>query len=142
MKLGLRQLTSFAVFGALVLTTGLIAADKHKLKKVPAGVAQMDDSKRTLHALNRMTFGPRPGEAERVAAMGIDKWFEQQLHPEKIDDHALEARLAPFRTLNMDAKAMFQTFPPPQVAKMVENGRVSMPRDPEKRAVYEAMIAK
>src|SRR5207302_503685 len=74
--------------------------------------------------------------------MGIDKWFEQQLHPEKIDDRALEARLSPFRTLNMDAKAMFETFPPPQIAKMVENGRVSLPRDPEKRAVYEAMIAK
>lgn len=141
MELRLRRVTGFALVAALISTSGLIAADKHK-KKTATGMPQMDDSKRALHALNRLTFGARPGEAERVASMGVDKWFEQQLHPEKIDDHALDARLAGFRTLNMDAKTMFQTFPPPQVAKMVEKGRVSVPRDPEKRAVYEAMMAK
>ena len=46
----------------------------------------MDDQKRALHALNRLTFGPRPGDVERVTAIGVDKWIDQQLHPEKIDD--------------------------------------------------------
>ena len=58
----------------------------------------MDEQKRALHALNRLTFGPRPGDVDRVTAMGVDKWIDQQLHPEKIDDRALDARLAPFRT--------------------------------------------
>ena len=53
-----------------------------------------DEQKRALHALNRLAFGPRPGDVERVAAMGVDKWIDQQLHPDKIDDHALDARLA------------------------------------------------
>ncbi|HKD91902.1 MAG TPA: DUF1800 family protein, partial [Terriglobales bacterium] len=140
MKLGQRHLAFFAALAIVISATALIAADKHKPNKT--GIPQMDEGKHALHALNRLTFGPRPGEAERVAAMGVDKWFEQQLHPEKINDQALNARLAGFRTLNMDAKAMFETFPPPQIAKMAENGRVSIPRDPEKRAVYEAMIAK
>src|SRR5215468_3386419 len=40
--------------------------------------------------LNRLTFGPRPGDAERVRAMGIDKWIDLQLHPDRIEDHAAE----------------------------------------------------
>jgi len=43
--------------------------------------------------------------------MGLDNWFEQQLHPEKISDDALEARLAPLRTIRMSPKEMVQNFP-------------------------------
>src|SRR4051794_24068849 len=110
-------------------------------KKKPAPTP-MDERERALHALNRLTFGPRPGDVERVTAMGVDKWIEQQLHPEKIDDSALQARLAGFRTLNMDAKAMLQNFPPPQEIKQMERRGGSLPHDPEKRAIYEAAIDK
>jgi uncharacterized protein (DUF1800 family) len=102
--------------------------------------AQMDDSKRALHALNRLTFGPRPGDIEKVNAIGVDKWIDQQLSPEKIDDSALLARLEPFRTLQMDARTMVENFPPPQALKAVADGRLRMPSDPNKRAVYEAQL--
>ena len=46
-----------------------------------------------LQALNRLGFGPRPGDLERVKEMGLQKWIDQQLHPESIDDSALDARL-------------------------------------------------
>src|SRR5207249_10495041 len=52
--------------------------------------SQMPEQKRAMHALNRLTFGPRPGDSNRVMAMGVDQWIDQQLHPDKIDDHALE----------------------------------------------------
>ena len=55
-------------------------------KKQNAAALEMDEHKRVFHALNRLTFGPRPGDAERVKSMGIDKWIDLQLHPEKIDD--------------------------------------------------------
>ena len=100
----------------------------------------MDEQKRALHALNRLAFGPRPGDVERVAAMGVDKWIDQQLHPEKIDDRALDARLAPFRTLRMDTREMVENFPPPQVIKAIAEGRQSMPSDSARRAVYEAQM--
>src|SRR5262249_30931375 len=103
--------------------------------------APMDDDKRIVHALNRFTFGVRPGDVERVRSMGLDKWFDQQLHPEKMDDSAAEARLTPFRTLKMSSKEMVENFPPPQVLKAIENGRMSMPSDPGKRAVYESRMA-
>jgi uncharacterized protein (DUF1800 family) len=67
-------------------------------------------------------------------------WIDQQLHPEKIDDHALDARLAPFRTLRMDTRELVENFPPPQVIKAIAEGKQSLPSDSAKRAVYEAQL--
>jgi uncharacterized protein (DUF1800 family) len=130
----------------LVSTAALLAGDKKSKSKsaraVPSATqTPMEDDKRVVHALNRFTFGIRPGDVERVKAMGLDKWFDEQLHPEKIDDSAVEARLTPFRTLNMSTKEMVENFPPPQVLKAIENGRMSMPSDPTKKAVYESRMA-
>jgi len=102
--------------------------------------SQMPEQKRAIHALNRLTFGPRPGDTNRVMAMGVDQWIDQQLHPDKIDDHALEARLAPLRTLRMDTREIVENFPPDQVIKVVAEGKQSLPSDPSKRAVYEAQL--
>src|SRR5579864_5755053 len=132
----------------LTSTAALLAGDK-KSKSKPTGAdaappvtqIQMEDDKRIVHALNRFTFGIRPGDVERVKAIGVDKWFDEQLHPEKIDDSAIEARLAPFRTLKMSTKEMVENFPPQQVLKAIENGRMSMPSDPGKKAVYESRMA-
>jgi len=117
----------------------LAAGDKKTKSKSAETLSQMDDDKRIVHALNRLTFGVRPGDVERVRAIGLDKWFDQQLHPEKIDDSATEARLAPF--LKMSTREMVENFPPPQILKAVENRRMSMPSDPAKRAIYESRIA-
>jgi len=127
------------VLGLLVVIPAILLAAKAKERKHAA--ARMDEDKKIVHALNRFTFGVRPGDVERVRAMGLDKWFDQQLHPEKINDNAVEARLAPLRTLKMSTREMVENFPPPQVLKAVENGRLSMPRDPAKRAIYESRIA-
>jgi uncharacterized protein (DUF1800 family) len=115
----------------------ILAFGKRKDQKV---ATQMPEPKRALHALQRLTFGPRPGEVDRVAAMGVDKWIDLQLNPNKIDDSNLDARLAPFRTLRMDTREIVENFPPQPVIKAVMDGRQQMPSDPVKRAVYEAQI--
>ena len=131
----------------LISTAVLFAGDKKSKAKhqdstsSSAAPMQMEDDKRIVHALNRFTFGVRPADVERVRSEGLDKWFDEQLHPEKIDDGALESRLAPFRTLKMSTKEMVENFPPPQVLKAIENGRMSMPHDPAKKAVYESRMA-
>lgn len=122
---------------ALCASASLIAVEKNK-KSAAAG--RMDEEKRALHALNRLSFGPRPGDVEKVRAMGVDKWIEQQLNPSKGDDAALEARLAPLRTLHMSTREMMEEFPPPQVIRAIAEGRLSLPSDPQRRAVYEAQI--
>jgi len=131
----------------LVLATVLLTVGSFALfvlvasgKKSASTSTQIDEHKRALHALQRLTFGPRPGDVERVSAMGVDKWIDLQLHPDRIDDKPLEARLAPFRTLHMDTREIVENFPPPQVIKAVMDGRESMPSDPVKRAVYKAQI--
>lgn len=45
------------------------------------------------HVLNRLAFGARPGDVEHIQRIGTERWIEQQLHPERIDDGAVEARL-------------------------------------------------
>ena len=130
----------------LISTAVLFAGDKKPKAKHPdsntsAAAVPMEDDKRIIHALNRFTFGARPADVEKVRAEGLDKWFDEQLHPEKIDDGALESRLVPFRTLKMSTREMVENFPPPQVLKAIENGRMSMPHDPAKKAVYESRMA-
>lgn len=136
-----RKAVVLLTIAALISAVALVAADKKSKKKNSNDPAQMDQDKKIQHALNRFTFGPRPGDVEAVRAMGLDKWFELQLHPDKIDDAALETRLTPFRTLKMSTKEMVENFPPPQLVKQLEKGRGSMPSDPAKRAIYESRMA-
>jgi uncharacterized protein (DUF1800 family) len=75
-----------------------------------------------------------------VLAIGVDKWIDQQLHPEKIDDSALDARLTQFRTLRMDTREIVENFPSEQMIKAVADGKQSLPSDPLKRAVYQAQL--
>src|SRR5271170_1044978 len=81
---------------ALLLAAGVTAqlALGSRKDKLP-NATQMDAQKRAVHALNRLTFGPRPGDVAQVTRIGVDKWIELQLHPDKIDDSALAAKLAP-----------------------------------------------
>ena len=133
---------SLLIPAALVFAIGCISltATAWKKEKKIAAAAQMDPHTQALHALQRLTFGPRPGDIERVTAMGLDKWIDQQLHPEHIDDSALDARLAPFRTLHMDTREMVENFPPGPVIRAVMEGKKPMPSDPVKRAIYQAQI--
>ena len=98
------------------------------------------EQRRALHALNRLTFGPRPGDVQQVAAMGVDRWIDLQLHPEKINDDALDGHLQTFRTLRMSSKDLAEDFPDGQELNQVLNGKKSMPSDPALRMVYQVQI--
>ncbi len=112
-----------------------------KKKQLPASSGSTEH-RRAVHALNRITFGPRPGDVQQVEAVGVDHWIDLQLHPEKIKDSRLESRLAPFRTLRMSAKELAEDFPDGQTIRQVMDGKQSMPSDPAKRAVYQVLTAR
>ena len=112
--------------------------EKDKAASSPNDTAQ----RRALHALNRLTFGSRPGDVQQVMAMGVDQWIDLQLHPKKIDDSALDARLEPLRTLRMSAKEIAEDFPDGQAINQVRNGKRGMPSDPARRAVYQVQLAR
>src|SRR5579862_7932037 len=88
----------------LGLSLGLLCAAPHLLAKKTKIPEATNDQRQALHALNRLTFGPRPGDLQNVTRMGVQRWIDLQLHPERIDDHALNARLEAFRTLRMSTK--------------------------------------
>ncbi len=123
-----------------VLLAGLAITQFALARKTVPPTGAMDDQKRAVHALNRLTFGPRPGDLDRVAQMGVDKWIDLQLHPEKIDDSALNVRLAAFRTLRMSTHELVENFPTREIIKQVSDGKAPMPGDPSLHAVYEAQI--
>jgi uncharacterized protein (DUF1800 family) len=75
---------------------------------VPPGAPTERDG--IIHVLNRITFGPRPGDVEAVQKMGLRNYIEQQLHPESIDDSAVEQELAGFDILQMSAQQLAQLF--------------------------------
>ncbi len=95
-----------------------------------------------MHALDRLTFGPRPGDLQQVTAMGVDKWIDLQLHPEKINDKGVDERLAAFRTLRMSSHEIAENFPDQQIIRQVLEGRKNMPNDPARRAIYQVQIAR
>src|ERR1700691_6012554 len=56
-------------------------------------ITELNEDQAILHALNRLAYGPRPGDVERIRQMVLEKWIDQQLHPESIDDSALNTRV-------------------------------------------------
>src|SRR5438105_250171 len=83
---------------AFVLITGATSDNK------------LTDRQRALHALNRLAFGPRPGEVDAVMKDGVNVWIEQQLHPEGIPDRAVEARIAALPTMKMSNAQIVKTY--------------------------------
>jgi uncharacterized protein (DUF1800 family) len=64
-----------------------------------------------VHLLNRITYGPRPGDVERIGAIGWDAFLEQQLHPERIDDSALDRQMAAYPSLAMSNTERIAAYP-------------------------------
>ncbi len=90
--------------------------DKKFKGKLP--ITELTEDEAIMHAMNRLGYGPRPGDVERIRKMGLEKWVDQQLHPDSIDDAALDQRLQRYPTLNMSAKKLIDEFPQPgQVIK-------------------------
>ena len=65
------------------------------------------------HVLSRLTYGARPGDPERVRAIGVSAWIDRQLRPRTIDDAATERALAELTTLQMPITALLREYPRP-----------------------------
>ena len=79
-------------------------------------IQELSEEEAIGHALNRLGFGPRPGDVERVRAMGLEGWIKRQLQPETLDDSRVMARLERYPTLTMSASELLRAFPQPQPA--------------------------
>jgi uncharacterized protein (DUF1800 family) len=134
-----------------ILSSVLIAFSSgiYAKKKAPGPLAsqmpmpQMTADQKVLHALNRLTFGPRPGDLDAVNQQGLDQWIERQLNPRDIPENAvLEAKLAPLDTLRMSAAELARRYPTPQMVKAMVDGRLPFPADQETRYMVQRLAAR
>ena len=103
----------------------------------PPKTRGLNEQQRILHVLNRLGFGARPGDVERVKAMGLENYINQQLNPEKISDTVAENKLKDLSTLNMSTADLYAKFPQPgqllrqlQARGMLPEG-IQMPDNPQ-----------
>ncbi len=83
----------------IALAQCLVASNETAVAQAPPTAGETERN-RVVHLLNRIAYGPRPGDVDRVLAVGIPKYIDQQLHPEQIPDTTLERRLGEFQILN------------------------------------------
>ena len=102
---------------------------------------KLSKDEQILHALDRLAFGPRPGDVARVKKIGLKKWIFQQLHPDRMAENpVLEARLQALESLRMTPLEALQHYPAPQMIKAIANGKQPMPDDLLLRASVERVI--
>jgi uncharacterized protein (DUF1800 family) len=107
------KLVTIAV--ALLAPIGISGQTSGPKNPARAGTARSDvrelpADQQIIQALNRLTFGPRPGDALKVRAMGLDNWIDQQLHPEKIDDSAIEQFVGRYPAINRDQNDLLAQY--------------------------------
>jgi uncharacterized protein (DUF1800 family) len=113
------------------------AESSKTLKGLPTQGLTEDEA--ILQALNRLGFGPRPGDLKRVKELGLQKWIDQQLHPDSVNDSALDARLNRFPSLKMSSAKLLDEFPEPQLAARREGITVEQYRKEQQDRMRAAM---
>src|SRR5580765_6175689 len=99
----------------ILCSAGLVAGTTLVLSGAPAPGSLPHDDRTIGHVLNRLGFGARPGDAQRVRAMGLEKYIDEQLHPERIADPDVERRLTGLTTLKMSSRQIAEEFEIPQL---------------------------
>ena len=94
------------LFHAAVLLSIVSASIASGVAQRKSAVPPNPDDKTIVHVLNRLGFGPAPGDIERVRRMGLASYIDAQLQPEAIKDEQLAPRLARFETLTMSSSRM------------------------------------
>jgi uncharacterized protein (DUF1800 family) len=103
---------------------------------------QMHGDERIVHALNRFTFGLRPGDLEAVRAMGLEQWFEQQLHPAGLDQTELNVRLAQFPAMQWSPEDLLFRLPSDAIIRQAMDGKVPVPATGALHSVYENQMVR
>ena len=123
--------TQFSIrykFAALLMSVAMlspaftlgVSAQAMTAQKQSATAKPLTEDQKILHVLNRLGYGARPGDVERVRAMGLNKYIEQQLNPASIDDSVADAKVKDLNVLKMSNDELFAKYPNGQaVLRMV-----------------------
>lgn len=110
----MRRTRSTAVVAAITVAGVAWTSDSLTGTAVRTAVSSRELSGREQahQVLNRLAFGPRPGDVERVLAAGVDRWIERQLSPERMPDIETQRTLAAFPRLGRSASQLLREYPP------------------------------
>jgi uncharacterized protein (DUF1800 family) len=95
----------FAFFAPLI---GSAVAQQKQWSK-----AALTEEQQIIHVLNRLGFGARPGDIERVKSIGIENYINQQLSPERLSDAVTETKLKNLATLSLSTAQLYEKYPQP-----------------------------
>ena len=141
-----KLMAATALLVAIAGTVPMTAARTQKRAAVEQNAAfdqKLPKNQEILHALNRLTYGPRPGDVQAVSKIGLKKWIDQQLHPDSIAENpALAAKLAHLTTLNMTTSKWLRTTRLPSTSLRWQPAAVPLPDDPEKRQLIERLATR
>ena len=96
------------ILALVVMTTPLFVSGQK-----PAKVQKLTEEQRIVHVLNRLGFGARPGDVERVKALGLENYINQQLNPENISDSVAENKVRDLNAMNMTTAELYEKYPQP-----------------------------
>jgi uncharacterized protein (DUF1800 family) len=137
------QRVSAGVLAATILAVApasVVFARKHA-EAPDAFASPIPKDQRATQALNRLTFGPRPGDVEAVRKIGVNKWIDRQLHPRRIPENpVLTAKLKVMDTLDRTAADLVRDYPAPQQVKRMVEGDQPFPTDPERRMMIRKLV--
>ena len=119
----LKKTVALTLLLALTATQPVVSAQKR------AKSQNLTEEQRIVHVLNRLGFGARPGDIERVKAMGLENYINQQLNPEKISDTVAENKVRDLNVLNMTTAELYEKFPQPGQLLRQLQARGKLPAD-------------
>ncbi len=118
--------TFFKRFAAAVGAFAVLAPSFAIQAADAAYTKPLSEDQKILHVLNRLGFGARPGDVERVKAMGLQKYIDQQLEPSSIDDSALDAKVKNLEVMNLSTSELFAKYPNPgALLRQLEGGKAA-----------------
>ena len=103
----MRKSIALILLLAITSTQALVSAQKRPKAK------GLTEEQRIVHVLNRLGFGARPGDVERVKALGLENYINQQLNPEKIEDSVAENKVRDLSVLSMTTAELYEKYPQP-----------------------------
>lgn len=123
-----------ALIMVFALSAPLLAFADGQTKKIKP----LTEDQKILHVLNRLGFGARPGDVEKVKAMGLQKYIEQQLNPASVSDTVAESKVKNLEIFNMSTAEVFAKYPNPgALLRQLEGGRRNQAQQQNQNADQE-----
>src|SRR5215213_3693257 len=114
-----RKVSTFVLLASITLPSLVFGSSANGDKK-------LTEEQKIIHVLNRLGFGARPGDVEKVKAIGLQKYIEQQLNPASINYSAAEAKLIILEIFKMTTAEIFAKYPNPAgLLRAIEGGRAA-----------------